>query len=234
MRFLDLDLDFFLNKNAYYSGSNSGRLGAEYKPWSGPRVQHFLEERCSLSSDTPVPGRTIESHDRVIDFWHILIESGSLSVPFEVIHVDAHPDLSARGGLHLASGLLFMGSESELALFKEEHVHSGNYLTFAIACGWIASLVWVPLRKTLTKLPNYYDDAGHGQIQLKDNKAGEFLKGNFTVVERKGGIPFKIIHWSKFKTNETFDYMALSKSPNFTPPESDSLIAIIELYMKQI
>ena len=73
MRFLDLDLDFFLNHNAYGSGSDSGRLGSEYKPWSVFKVRHFLEERCSLSHDAPVPGRTVESHDRVLDFWPSLL-----------------------------------------------------------------------------------------------------------------------------------------------------------------
>jgi hypothetical protein len=60
MRFLDLDLDFFLNNNAYGTGSSSGRLGSEFKPWSVAKVRRFLEERCCLSLDTPIPGRTVK------------------------------------------------------------------------------------------------------------------------------------------------------------------------------
>ena len=234
MRFLDLDLDFFLNANAYRSESDSGRLGAEYKPWSVSRVRHFLEERCSLSNDTPVPGRTVESHDKVIDFWRMLIESGGLRVPFEVIHIDAHPDLSVRGGLYLASGLLYIDSEYGLATLKREHVHSGNYLTFAIACGWLISLVWVPLRKTLKDLPKCYGDTGRGLIQFRERKGGELPVGDLSAVGWKSGVPFKILPWYEFRTSETFDYMALSRSPNFTPPESDALIPVIEGYMRQI
>jgi hypothetical protein len=234
MRFLDLDLDFFLNDNAYRSESDSGRLGAEYKPWSVSRVRHFLEERCSLSHDTPIPGRTIESHDEVLDFWRTLIESGGLRVPFEVIHIDAHPDLSVRGGLYLTSGLLYIDSERGLAILRGEHVYSGNYLTFAIAYGWLASLVWVPLRKTLKDLPKRYGDAGHALMQPKNRKNGRLPVRCLSAVEWRSGVPFRILSWYKFRTSETFDYMALSRSPNFTPPESDALVPVVEGYMRQI
>ena len=234
MRFLDLDLDFFLNDNAYRSESDSGRLSTEYKPWSVSKVRHFLEERCSLSHDAPVPGRTVESHDEVIDFWRTLIESGGLRVPFEVIHIDAHPDLSVRGGLYLASGLLHMDSERGLAIVKEEHIHSGNYLTSAIAYGWLASLVWIPLRKTLKDLPKCFGDAGHVLMQLKESKREKPPAGGLSAAEGRVGVPFRILSWYKLRTSETFDYMALSRSPNFTPPESDALVPVVEGYMRQI
>jgi hypothetical protein len=234
MRFLNLDLDFFLNDNAYCSGYDSGRLGSEYKPWSVFKVRHFLEERCCLSHDTPVPGRTIETHDRVIDFWRTLIESGGLMVPFDVIHIDAHPDLTVRGGLHQTSGLLHIDSERGLALLEREELHSGNYLTFAIAFGWVASLLWIPLRKTLRDLPKWYGDARYGLMQLKRRKGGDSPIGDSSSVEWDSGVPFKILPWHKFRTSEAFDYMVLSRSPNFTPPESDVLIPVVEWYMRKI
>jgi hypothetical protein len=234
MRFLDLDLDFFLNDNAYYSGCDSGRLGSEYKPWSASKVRHFLEERCGLSPDAPVQGRTVESHDGVLDFWHMLIESGGLRVPFEVIHIDAHPDLWVGGGLYLTSGFLHVDSERGLAMLKRKHVHSGNYLTFAIAYGWVGSLVWVPLRKRLKGLPKWDGDARSILIQFKKRKGEGSSIRDLPVVEREPGVPFKILPWNKFRTSETFDYIALSRSPSFTPPESDELIPIIEGYMRQI
>jgi hypothetical protein len=122
MRFLDLDLDFFLNKNAYCSECDSGRLGSDYKPWSASRVRHFLEDRCGLSPDAPVQGRTVESHDGVFDFWRTLIESGGLSVPFEVIHIDAHPDLWVGDGLYLTSAFLHVDTERRLAILNRKHI----------------------------------------------------------------------------------------------------------------
>jgi hypothetical protein len=233
MRFLDLDLDFFLNDNAYCSECGSGRLGSEYKPWRASKVRHFLEERCGLSPDAPVQGRTVESHDGVFDFWRTLIESGGLRVPFEVIHIDAHPDLWVGGVLYLRSEFLHVDSERGLAMLNRKHVHSGNYLTFAIACGWIASLVWVPLRKHLKGLPKWDGDARSDLRQFKKRK-GEGPIQELPVVERDPGVPFKILPWHKFRTSETFDYIAFSRSPNFTPPESDELIPIVEGYMRQI
>lgn len=232
MRFLDLDLDFFLYDNAYYSGSDSVRLGSEYKPWSVSKVRRFLEKRCRLSHDNPIPGRTVENHDRVIDFWSMLIESGGLIVPFEVIHIDAHPDITVRGGLYLKSGLLRVDPKLGLAVLNREQVHSGNYLTFAIASGWIASLIWVPLRKTLKDLPKGYIDATHDLAQLKKIKIDSPIRD--FLAQGELCVPYKILPWYKLKTIETFDYMALSRSPDFTPPESDALVLVIEKYMRQI
>jgi len=234
VRFLDLDLDFFLNKNAYYSACDSGRLGSGYKPWSVSKVRHFLEDRCGLSSDAPVQGRTVESHDRVLDFWRTLIESGRLRIPFEVIHIDAHPDLWVGGGLYLTSEFLHIDSERGLAMLKRKHVHSGNYLTFAIAYGWVGSLVWIPLLKHLKSPPEWDGDARSILIQLKKRKGERSPIRDLPTIERERGVHFKILPWYKFRTSEIFDYIALSRSPNFTPPESDVLVPIIEGYIKQI
>jgi hypothetical protein len=233
MRCLDLDLDFFLNSNAYYSGSESGRLGPEYQPWSTLKVRHFLEDRCGLSTDTPVRGRTVESHDSVLDLWRSLIESGGLIVPFEVIHIDAHPDLWVGGGMYLTSGFLHINSEDSLLMLKKKPVHAGNYLTFAIAYGWIASLVWVTLRKHLKALPEWDADARSILIQLK-KISEDSSAGDSPMAEKESGVPFKVLPWNKFRTSGPFDYIALSKSPSFTPSKSDALIPVIESYMKQI
>jgi hypothetical protein len=234
MRFLDLDLDFFLNENAYFSGCDGGRLGSEYKPWSVSRVRHFLEYKCGLSLIAPVLGRTVESHDEVLNFWHALIESGGLRIPFEVVHVDAHPDLWIGDGLSLTSKFLIVDTEHGLASLRKKHVHSGNYLTFAIAYGWVGSLVWIPLRESLKNIPKWDADARSILSQRKKSKCENSLIRDSPEIERERGVPFKITPWQRFRTSETFDYIALSRSPNFTPPESDRLITTIEEYMKQI
>jgi len=85
MRFLDIDLDFFLNKNAYHTSHAHGRLDSEYQPWRAPRVRRFLENRCGLSLTSPVPGKIVEHHDEVIGMWRVLIDTARLKTPFEVI-----------------------------------------------------------------------------------------------------------------------------------------------------
>ena len=167
MRFLDLDLDFFLNKNAYPSGSDGARLGTEYKPWHAARVRRFLEDRCGLSPDAPVPGRTVESHDEVLGFWRKLIKSGRLKIPFEVTHIDAHPDMLVGGGLYLTSEFLHIDSGRGLALLQKKPVQASNFLTFAIAYGWVGSLVWIPLLKYWKDLPEWDADARSILVRLK-------------------------------------------------------------------
>ena len=219
MRFLDIDLDFFLNRNAYYSGGDDRRLGEEYKPWSLSRVGHFLENRCGLSQEAPVVGRVIESHDLVIRFWQDLIDSGELKAPFDVVHIDAHPDLSVRGGLRLVSNRLYLNPDERSMTLEEEYVHSGNYLTFAIAMGWIASLVWIPLSGELTK-----------RIKNLEPEAEVMTSGS----EVASGVPFKILSRNSFIARKPFDFMILSRSPAFTPLASDALVPVIAGYMKII
>jgi len=223
MRFLDLDLDFFLNRNAYCRGHDGDRLDARYKPWRISKVRHFLEKRCNLSIDVPIPGRTLEDHVNVIDLWNFLIEAGDLKVPFEVIHIDAHPDLSVLSGLYLESGLLYIDTRRGVKLLKRADLHSGNYLTFAIESGWVSSCIWVALIKTVKDLPRGYSEASVKPL-LKDSGSAR----------SRIGVSYQILPWNKFETSEIFNYMALSRSPNFTPSESDKLVPIIEEYMRQI
>jgi hypothetical protein len=234
MRFLDLDLDFFLNENAYRSVHHTGRLGAEHKPWSVPKVRDFLENRCRLSPEAPLPGRTVEGHDEVLEFWRTLIGSGGLTAPFEVIHVDAHPDLWAGDGLCLSSGFLCIDSGRGLESLSKKEVHSGNYLTFAILYGWVASLVWVPLRVHSKDVPVWDADARSILRQSgKNAQSGAPVRAPAGMTGSRG-VPFKIVPWQKFRMDETFDFVALSRSPSFTPLESDNLITVIEEYMQQV
>jgi len=234
MRFLDLDLDFFLNQNAYSSGCDGVRLDSVYKPWSISKTRRFLENKCGLSLNAPVPGQVIESHDGVLKFWRTLIDSSTLPTPFDVIHIDAHPDLCVSDSLRLVSGALHIDPERELEILKTKDIHAGNYLTFAMAYGWIGSLVWIRLLTHLKALPKWDGDARATLMQLKETKGQSSPIHNLPVADRERVVPFKMLSWPKFRANEPFDYMALSRSPNFTPPESDRLIAIVKEYMKQI
>jgi hypothetical protein len=234
MRFLDLDLDFFLNKNAYSSGHESVRLGPDYKPWTVSRVRRFLEGRCGLSPDAPVLGRTVNSHDGVLNFWRALINSGKLRIPFEVVHIDAHPDVSVGNGFYLTSHCLYVEPGRGLAVLKAKNIHSGNYLTFALVYGWIDALVWVPLGAHLESLPEWDADARLISTRLKNGEGHGSSDRDLPATAKEAGISFKMLPRRKFKTSETFDYIALSKSPDCTPPESDGLVPVIEEYIKQI
>jgi hypothetical protein len=233
MRFLDLDLDFFLNESAYYSAGKSGRLSSQYKPWSAIKVRHFLEEQCGLSCDNPIPGRTVLNHDEVFYLWRTLIESWSLYIPFEVIHIDAHPDLCVEDGMYLRSEILYVEPEPVLAMLRKKQLHAGNYLTFAIGYGWIASLVWVSLSNPSKRMSGRDGITRPGMTSSEESK-GTCTQRELPALKNGSSIPFKTIPWRKFRTRETFNFIALCRSPDFTPSESDELVPVIEDYIKQI
>jgi hypothetical protein len=234
MLFLDLDLDFFLNKNTY-SGSytDGGRPGIEYQPWPESKVRRFLEDRCGLSRRNPLPGCTVATHDGVLEFWRALTASGRFKIPFGVVHVDAHPDLFVGDMMYLESGFLYIDFERGRETLKKKPVHAGNYLTFALAYGWINSLIWVHLLEDSKRPPEWDADARSELLRLKkQSEAGYHLRESPDATKERR-VRFSILPWNKFRTSEAFDYIALSKSPDFTPAESDKLISVIEGYMKQ-
>ena len=233
MLFLDLDLDFFLNKNVYYSGYDGTRPGPEYHPWPVSKVRRFLEERCGLSKDNPLPGRTVATHDGVLEFWCSLINSGRLKIPFDVVHVDAHPDLFVGDVLYLESEYIHIDIERSRETLKQKQVHAGNYMTFALVYGWVNSLLWIPLPARRKERSGWDADARAGSLQLEKLTDGENRIRGSPFIQNERRISFKTIPWNRFRTVELFTYVALSKSPDFTPPESDKLISVIEQYMKQ-
>lgn len=234
MRFLDLDLDFFISGDAYRSEDNGDRLSSGFKPWSSDRVQHFLEDRCGLSRNTALPGRVVESHDKVLDFWRMLIKTGRLKTPFAVVHIDTHPDLWVGDALSLTSDLLHIDAKHGRDMLKSKQVHSGNFISFAIVFGWIDSLTWVTHAKYFKDLSKYHDGTGYGTAPADKEIDKTATERDLPVAKGEHRARFRILPWDKFRTDEPFDYMALSRSPKFTPPESDSLVTVIAGYMKRI
>ena len=69
MRFLNLELDYFLDGVKYFREDDIQRLySSEYKPWIELDVKNFLENQCGLSLTQPIPGRIVEHHDGAFDF----------------------------------------------------------------------------------------------------------------------------------------------------------------------
>ena len=138
--------------------------------------------------------------------------------PFDVVHVDAHPDFAIEGVLRLSSG--YLSVEKRQNVFNIENLNSGNYLTLAIVNGWLSSLLWVKL--DAARMPSLMETKSYG--------AGEIKK----LPNRAAEAAFGCVECSKYWAIEKFDYMVLSKSPEFTPVKSDFLVPVIEEYMEMI
>lgn len=246
MIFLDLDLDFFLDSIALMRDDSGERLsGADYKPWDPNDVRLFLERNCGLSIDRRRPGRVVEHNDQAWDFWKDLISEGRLSVPFDVVHVDAHADLGLgdAGYVYLMSELLHVDLDNRSSEADRDQIMPGNFLSFAVACQWIRRLVYVRHPKARDDLISYHFkdfDTRSGFIQLKRLESGVFAGAHVKPVRElpilalEPEVPFEMIQGASFRTTRPFDFVILSRSPGFTPRESDQLIPVVSRYIEPV
>jgi hypothetical protein len=94
IRFLNLDLDFFVHGAILHDPPKSaGRPRGRHTPWSVVELRSFLEEKCALSTREPLPGRFVVQHDAAFDYWKYLLESYPEETTIELTHIDAHADL---------------------------------------------------------------------------------------------------------------------------------------------
>jgi hypothetical protein len=234
-RVLDLDLDFFLTDAAILRGPDDGRLdGADFPPWPLEQVLAFLHERCGLTD--PLPGFVVENHGELFTRWREAIDAGLLQAPFHVTHVDAHADLGLgdSGYVYLMTSLLFEKPEDRRhPNTGEGGLGDGNYLAFAIACRWLAELVYVfndggGGDDVLPYLMEGFDPRARS-IQLASVASRRELSENLmtpenlTVDHREPTVPFTATGWQDFQADQPFDFICLARSPAFTPPEADAI-----------
>jgi hypothetical protein len=243
MRILDIDLDFFLDHRPLYTPRARPPRTAS-APWSAARVRAFLEERCGLDARTPLPGRTLTHHHEVFLDWRKRINRGALVPPFEVVHVDWHADLGmGEPAQHYIMTQLLHAPPDQRSRPSEQpgkRLGPGNYLAFAIACRWISGLVYVynPRRRDID-VPAYVMqdfDLWSRRIQLKQYPPGtpfdSIQDRSIAPSALEPDLPFRLVGGDDLTVDAPFDWIYLTQSPDYTPPESDRLIPLIEEYMR--
>lgn len=250
MRILDLDLDLFINKPEYRCQPGTRLSSKRFQPWSETEVTQFLEAQCGLSVNNPIRGRVIDDHHEAFFFWKELIKKGELQEPFEVVHADSHADIGFGDG-----GWLYLMGEY-LHLPKHERANPevgnmrmniGNYLVFAIACGWLSKLTYVRHPKGDDDLMRFHFknfDTATQAIELKCCDKDKLKEAqyrfadptyeSFGVISTEPEVPFDIVSCDSYCSEKQFDFLVLSKSHAFTPKESDYLVPVIERYIKKI
>lgn len=247
MRVLDIDLDFFLYRTAYSFDVDGGRLDPnDFPPWSIEDSLAFLTEKCGLSRK--LPGYVAEFHDEVFYWWGEAIESGRMSAPLDVVHVDAHADLGIgdSGFMYLMGELAFAPIEGRYEILKERKLptreqrlelsnrslNDGNWLMFAIACGWIENLTYVSNSsgKTtqgarLIDVPKYLlrdFDLNATELQIVATYDRSFgIDFPCAVDGADPPLPFRAKTFGEFRTSRPFDMVFLTRSPDYTPAEAD-------------
>lgn len=257
IKILDVDLDYFMDAPACNICINSKERLIDEKyikgVWKRERVERFLEDKLGLSKKNKIKGRIVKYHDEAISFWDELEKKKMLKIPFSVVHVDSHADLSfSTYGMNfvlntficwpdqIRRNVIKDGYEDEDGKFQK--IDAGNYLLFSIGLGWIKKLIYCP---------NPNGDAGDIPTEILDKPIEEKryycllkrkikLKPNIGLDEEvrryeKIEIPLTIIqNPDKIQFNDSFDFVVVAQSPNYTPEKSDYIIDIFKEYIDEI
>lgn len=248
MRVLDIDLDYFQLGIVIGNQSDERPSAEDYPPWAPERVAAFLEARCGLTSVRKLQGHRVESHDQVFDLWRDQIRAGELAWPFDVVHVDAHADLSVGnpGWHHVCTDLLYADPEERCVAGRPSALNEGNYLLFAVACRWVRALTYVyhPEVSMLDELPSdlmsvlFRDRDRHsGLIELpcfatEDKDRDDLAEGGAAAIRREPPVPIRLVAGSALETPGPFDFAYLSISPSYTSAAAEDLIEVIAEYIQ--
>ena len=242
MRILDIDLDFFLHEISHRPKPGERLDEEDFPTWEMEEVEAFLENSCGLTGR--LPGVALEHHDELFFWWRDRISEGLLDAPFSVTHVDGHADLGMGNAEYRfwMTELLYHDAEERPYVAEiENHLTEGNFLAFAIACRWVRDLTyvrnksfgpptdWYPSQRTgPTDIPLHVMkdlDIDAGAIQLRAVDPEEFHRKLWRATPRafEPEIPFRYLHWPDFRSDEPFDVICLTRSPNYTPAASDAI-----------
>ncbi|RKH74833.1 hypothetical protein D7X99_40300 [Corallococcus sp. AB032C] len=246
-RFLNIDLDFFLDRIAH--SPEGGRLSSEgYRPWTKRRVREFLEGRCGLDRKSKIPGRYAVDHDAAFDCWEELKRQDETLFPLELVHVDAHADLGLGDASwqHIMGDVLHRPVDERCKAERGPHrLGLGSYLAYAVACRWIGSVEYVHPPKGCKDLPpllfrDFRLESGclelrcYAQNELESLVFGESFHGYLRrtrPVSVEPPVPFTASRGDRWKTSAPFDRAFLCQSPGYTPETSDALISIFADYI---
>ena len=233
-RVLDIDLDFFLADCCPLAEIGQRPVLQGHEPWSPEDVRSFLEKRCLLSLERPLPGRVFTTHDEALRYWVELMDQGQLNAPFHVTHVDAHSDLGIGypGPNYVLYNVLSLPPAKRLDLerfYRERKLDEANYLLFALAARIVGSLENVRRPFSREDVPQNILTNGGAAIRLPQSFPDLF--------ERVNG-PEPTIPYHEYKEDDSFqaaasyDFLSLAISPRYAPLAADELIPVFREYIR--
>jgi len=256
---LDIDLDLFQSecvdrrprdKNSRVDGDPTYPC---ITPWTEARLQHFLESQCGLSQDNPVPTFYVEHHMEVFDIIKHLISIGYISVPVEILHSDAHADL----GCGDTSPDYIDREILQLQIHDRDNpkrfdlnnkstwggLDDGNFLLFAIACGWVSHLTYIHHPQRFNDIPMSIfpnDVPESGTIQLYCWPIQEMNADPYAYWKRPSmGIPEPPVGFSRvlvdqFNNQQQISLAFVAKSPSYTISAVDNFYPILHKYLRPV
>ena len=231
MRVLDLDMDFFLSGPCPLAAYGERPDESSAQVWDDAQVIRFLEEQCGLSKERPVRGAIFDTHDKALDYWAARLEDGSLTAPFEVVHVDTHSDLAfGPPGTNYVLNVVLSRLPQQRASIDvyrgAVELDEANYLLFALAFRWIDRLAYVRNPKSHQDIPKQLLD-GDGNIHLRS-----FIS---QMMESKNGrepvVPFAVYDdYTQFEQHG-YDFVTMAQSPRYAPESADRIMEILRRYI---
>ena len=261
MNVLDIDLDFFLDRSVHNRADDpSNRPDDEgIIFWPAHEVSNFVETTLNIGTNNP--GRIVQNHDEVFYQWKTLIEANELTIPFKIVHVDAHSDLGMGfpSWPYLHSESLSMPvSERPRAKQGDQGVNFGSFLAFAVGCRWISEIDFVintnwhdDIARYLLSGPShkFVDERSPASVlpygdycltlELMQIESFDLMNEGNLIERRKPvgepRVPLNIITIENIGdrySNTSWDYVFLSRSPGYVPSYADHLVGQIGKYIQ--
>lgn len=232
MKVLDLDMDFFLTDACPLAPLGERPPERCAQPYDDAEVIRFLEEQCGLSRERPVPGALFDTHDKALDFWAARLSDGTLSAPFEVVHVDTHSDLAfgPPGPDFVLKAVLTRAPQTRAAIANYRagiKLDEANYLLFALAFRWVSRLTYVRNPRSRQDVPQRLL-AGPGAIRLTSDIA-RLMEG---VNGPEPEIPFTVIDDYRAFRDGGFDFVTMAQSPRYAPASADRIMGLLVPYIR--
>ncbi|SLF47977.1 UPF0489 family protein [Mycobacteroides abscessus] len=239
-RVLDIDLDFFCAPVVYYPQTTQRPDPAEHSVIPTQTALRFLQDQCALTG--PTPGFLTETHDQLFGCWRAAVQSGVLTPPFHVTHVDAHADLGVGDAAYMYLMEEFLHRRPDERLYPRHDqdgpgpgLAEGNFLLFAIACQWIGELTYVFGEGGGSDELNYamqgFDlHADHVQLAAVSSVDAfrrtmlfdEVLPAS-AIAHLEPAVPYRSAFWDQFRTEAPYDMVCLTRSPLYAPSTADAL-----------
>ena len=233
MKVLDLDMDFFLSGPCPLAAKGERPVPDACTVWTPGEVRSFLEERCGLSRENPLPGAVFETHDGALDFWQKQIDAGKIRPPFECVHVDTHSDLAfgPPGPDFVLKAVISRkpGVRNTTAAYREgKKLDEANYLLFAAGYRWLSALTYVRNPRSLHDVPERLLD-GAGDLVLR-SEVSALMEG---VNGMEPVIPFTQVDDYRTFKDSGFACATMAQSPRYAPAKADFILDIFREYIKE-
>lgn len=234
MRVLDLDMDFFLSGPCPLAELGQRPEEGSVQVYSDEEVIRFLEEQCGLSREHPTPGAIFDTHDKALDFWQERMRDGSMTAPFEVVHVDTHSDLGfgPPGTGYVLNAVLSQPVQMRAQIERHRNaveLDEANYLLFALAFRWVSRLTYVRNPKSHQDIPRQLLDSD-GNVHLCS-----FISA---MMEGKNGkepvVAFDVYDDYRQFRQHGYDFVTMAQSPRYAPESADRIMNLLRPYLIEI